>query len=205
MACGALRRELDDVLRRRDWAVRVEFLPPDLHMDPEQLSKAIESKLEETRGHFGRVIAVYGRCSPGLDEILGRYGAERLPGEHCYEVLADGRFMTLLREEPGTYFLTNFLCRNFQSVIKGLGLDRYPNLKQVYFRNYKRLVYLDTGLDGSLEEKAREIALYLNLPLQVEAVGTSGLESRLASIIERTGLTPRPAAMESEPLESGRP
>ena len=185
LACGSLRRELEEVLRRRHWPAEVQYLPPELHLSPEDLAVAIERRLEAVRGQYQRVVVVYGRCAPGLDEVLDLHGAERLPGEHCYEVLGDGHFMTLLREEPGTYFLTDFLCQNFRRVIKGLGLDRYPHLKQVYFRNYTRVVYLDTGTHGRLEGKAREIAAYLDLPLVVLKVGVNGLESRLARLIDR--------------------
>ncbi len=188
LACGSLRRELEEVLRRRQWAVKVEYLPPDLHMSPEDLAQAIERRLETVRAQYDRVVVVYGRCAPGLDEVLERYGAERLAGEHCYEVLADGRFMTLLREEPGTYFLTDFLCQNFRRVIKGLGLDRHPDLKKVYFRHYTRVVYLDTGTHGRLEDKAKEIADYFCLPLTTIQVGVSGLEKRLARLLDGEGL-----------------
>lgn len=183
LACGSLRRELAEVLKRRRWAVEVEYLPPELHMSPEDLAVAIGRRLEEVQGRHDQVVVVYGRCAPGLDEVLERHGAQRLPGEHCYEVLADGGFMALLQEEPGTYFLTDFLCQNFRRVVKGLGLDRYPHLKQVYFRNYTRVVYLDTGTHGRLVEKAKEIADYLELPLTVLNVGVTGLEKRLAQVL----------------------
>lgn len=183
LACGSLRRELEEVLRRRRWEVEVEYLPPELHLSPQELAQALSRRLEEVQGRYQRVLVVYGRCAPGLDEVLERYGAERLPGEHCYEVFAGEYFLPLLREEPGTYFLTDFLCQNFRRVIRGLGLDRYPQLRQVFFRNYTRVVYLDTGTHGHLEEKAKEIASYLGLPLVMVKVGVGGLEKRLAQAL----------------------
>ncbi|MDP2659933.1 MAG: DUF1638 domain-containing protein, partial [Dehalococcoidia bacterium] len=193
LACGSLRRELREIQRRHGWPVEVEYLPPELHLSPAKLAETISRRLEAVRGRYQRVLAVYGRCAPGLDEALECYGAERLPGEHCYEMLGDGQFMPLLREEPGTYFLTDFLCRNFRSVMRGLGLDRYPRLRQVYFRNYTRVVYLDTGTHGRLEGKAGEIASYLGLPLLTVKVGVSGLERRLAQAL---GAGPLDAAQE---------
>lgn len=183
LACGSLRRELEEVLRRHDWTVEVEYLSPDLHMSPQDLASAVESRLEQVRDRYDRVIVIYGRCAPRLDEILERFGAERLPGEHCYEVLGNDQFDILRQEEPGTYFLTDFLCQNFPRVIKGLGLDRYPNLKRAYFRNYTRVVYLDTGTHGRLEKKAQEIAAYLELPLVITRVGVEGLERRLLHVL----------------------
>lgn len=178
-----MRRELAEVLRRRGWPVEVQFLPPELHRSPGELAKAVESRLEEVRGRYDRVVLVYGRCAPGLDELVQRYGAERIPAEHCYEVMADGNFATLTREEAGTYFLTGFSCQNFSTTIRSLGLDRYPHMKKVYFRNYTRVVYLDTGTDGNLEHQAKEIADYLGLSLMVLKVGVAGLESRLALVL----------------------
>lgn len=183
LACGSLRRELEEVLRRHDWTVEVEYLSPDLHMSPQDLASAVESRLGQVRHRYERVVVIYGRCAPGLDDILERYAAERLPGEHCYEVFGDGQFTALLREEAGTYFLTDFLCQNFACVITGLGLDRYPRLKKTYFHNYTRVVYLDTGTADGLEEKALEIAAYLELPLLVVRVGVEGLERRLLQVI----------------------
>ncbi|MDO8689208.1 MAG: DUF1638 domain-containing protein [Dehalococcoidia bacterium] len=197
LACGSLRRELEQVVARLPWPVMVDYLPPDLHMSPEELARAIEAHLERTRRLYQRVVLVYGRCAPGLDELLERYGAERLPGEHCYEVLAGERFKPLLQEQPGTYFLTEFLCLNFDRVIRGLGLDRYPRLKTVYFRNYTRVVYLDTGASAESGVRAKEIAAYLDLPLSTIEVGVGGLERRLVQVLERTGSSKPPEPEEA--------
>ncbi len=186
LACGSLRRELAEVLSRHEWLVEVEYLPPDLHMSPDRLAAAVDTRLDQVRGTYQRVVLIYGNCAPRLDEVLERHGAERLPGEHCFEIFGGDEFMPMLREEPGTYFLTDFLCHNFQRVVTGLGLDRFPSLKQTYFRNYTRAVYLDTGTYGGLETKAREIAGYLGLPLVISRVGITGLERRLCMVMDRT-------------------
>jgi hypothetical protein len=181
-----MRRELDQIVRRRGWAVEVQYLPPELHISPADLTQALGDRLARLRGQYDRIIVVYGRCAPDLDQLLEAFGAERVDGEHCYEIFGDEDFMALLKEQPGTYFLTDFLCRNFFSrAVPGLGLDRYPQLKQVFFRNYTRVVYLDTQTDGSLDDKARDIANYLGLPLLIVRVGTRGLERRLARTLER--------------------
>lgn len=204
LACGSLRRELEEVLRRNGWEAKVEYLPPDLHMSPEGLTSAVEERLKAARGQYRRVILAYGRCAPGLDDVLEQYGAERLPGEHCYHIFGDDRFESYMQEEPGTYFLTDFLCRNFHRVITGLGLDRYPKLKKAYFRNYKRVVYLDTVNGGKQDQEAREIASYLDLPLVIARVGVTGLERRLGQALEGREHQPplKPIPGESRALDA---
>jgi len=107
-------------------------------------------------------------------------------GPHCYEMFAGAAtFEHLADEQPATFFLTDWLVRNFErAVVRGLGLDRYPDLKAIYFRNYEGLLYLVQFPSDALLEKAREIAQYLQLPLQVRVVGLGELEARLASLVE---------------------
>src|SRR5207247_101912 len=92
-----------------------------------------------------------------LDRVLEREGVERLPGAHCYEVFAGAsEFARMADEEPGTFFLTDFLARNFERlVIHGLGIDRHPELLPIYFANYRRLVYLSQRADPELLANAR--------------------------------------------------
>lgn len=164
--------------------MEVEYLPAELHRWPDDLTAAIEQRLEAVRDRFERVVLVYGRCAVGMDEVLERHGAQRLSGEHCYHILSDERFFPMVQEQPGTYFLTDYLCEDSSRLIHSLGLDRHPALKQIIFRNYTRVAYLDTGLREGLEEKAREIASYLGLPLVTVKVGVAGLEKRLAQAMD---------------------
>jgi hypothetical protein len=83
-------------------------------------------------------------------------------------------------EEPGTYFLTDFMVRQFHTLIlKSMGLDRFPQLKDDYFGNYRRLVYLVQKPDPALIERAKAAATYLGLPLEIRATGYNLLEARL--------------------------
>ncbi len=87
-------------------------------------------------------------------------------------------------EEPGTYFLTDFMIRTFEGLIKkSMGLDRFPQLKEDYFRNYKRVVYLAQIEDDALLQKAHKVAAYLELPLEVRFTGYNGLESQLLALM----------------------
>jgi len=132
-------------------------------------------------------VVVYGDCGTAgaLEPVLDRYGAVRVRGPHCYEMFAGSDFDRIADERPATFFLTDWLVRNFErAVVRGLGLDRYPELKPVYFQNYTELLYLAQFVNPRLTEKAQEIATYLGLPLEVRHVGFGDLETRLAELVE---------------------
>jgi hypothetical protein len=142
----------------------------------------VAERIRQVRANYDRVVVVYGDCGTGggLDALLENEGVERIAGPHCYEIYGRDRFDALMAEETGTYFLTDFLVRSFDHlVIKGLGLDRYPQLRDDYFGNYRRVVYLAQRDDPDLLTRAQRAADRLGLPLQVERVGDGGLEARL--------------------------
>jgi len=126
-----------------------------------------------------------------LDKVLAEYGIERLPGPHCYSFYAGTeQFEALVEEEPGSFFVTDYLLRNFQRlVITGLGLDRYPQLLETYFGNYKRLVYLAQRSDESLRDQAQEAARQLGLELVYRTVGYGMLGSQLVQLAEPDSTT----------------
>lgn len=191
LACGALAREVLDMAERRGWDVEVIGVPALLHMMPPRLAPEIERRLADLRQHYERVVVVYGDCgsSGEIDAMLARQGVQRVDGPHCYEMYGGELFERLMDEEPGTYFLTDFLLRGFGGlVVKGMGLDRYPELKDEYFANYKRLVYLAQRPDPVLLGKAQGVAAYLGLPLEVHAVGYGQLEERLVELLEDSPL-----------------
>ncbi len=188
LVCGALAREVQAIARRHEWDADVVGVPALLHMHPERLVPAIERRYGELRDQYERVIVVYGDCGTGggMDAALDRLGLERVAGPHCYEMYGGALFERLMDEEPGTYFLTDFLLRGFEGlVVKGMGLDRFPELKADYFVNYRRLVYLVQSPDPVLIEKAQSIADYLGLPLEIHETGYGLLEERLAELMEQ--------------------
>jgi hypothetical protein len=160
-----------------------------LHFYPKKIVAAVERRLAELSPRYARVVVVYGDCGTAgaLEPVLARYGAVSLRGPHCYEMFAGAReFERLTDEQPGTFFLTDWLVRNFErAVVRGLGLDRYPVLKDTYFRNYAGVLYLQQFPDERLRAKADQIASFLGLPLQVRRVGFGELETRLAELVER--------------------
>lgn len=180
--CGALAREVMAIIERHQWRADVFGIPAIAHMYPERIGPAVEKKYLAIRNIYDRVLVVYGDCGTKgtLDTVLDRYGLVRIEGPHCYEMYGGERFDALMEQEPGTFFLTDFLVRGFEGTIwRGLGLYRFPELKAEYFRNYRRLVYMSQAVDPSLDAKARDIAAVLELPLEIIHSGYGPFEDRL--------------------------
>jgi hypothetical protein len=187
IACGALAREVIALKKKHGWEVDILAIPALLHNRPDQIPAAIQKRIHQVDGDYERVIVVYGDCGTGgmLDRLLQNEHVQRVAGPHCYEMYADGTYENLMAEAPGTFFLTDFLVQSFDHlVIEGLGLDRHPELRQDYFQNYTRVVYLVQRDDPALEAKAKWAADQLGLPLEVHKTGYGKLETRLKELIE---------------------
>lgn len=186
--CGALAREALDIIGRHGWQVDVYGIPAIDHMVPDRIAPDVERKLRAIRAQYDRVLVIFGDCGSrgALDDLLAREGLERIEGPHCYEMYGGALFQELMDEEPGTFFLTDFLVRAFRGTIwRGLGLDRYPQLRDEYFRNYRRLVFLTQSGAADLLERAEMVAAALGLPLDVCHTGYGPLEERLRAWMER--------------------
>jgi hypothetical protein len=187
LICGALGKEVKTIVDQHGWDVDIYGVPAMLHFYPKKIVEAVDRKLDELSAVYRRVVVVYGDCGTAgaLEPVLERHGAVRVRGPHCYEMFAGDDFDAITVERPATFFLTDWLVRNFErAVVRGLGLDRYPELKPVYFRNYTDLLYLAQFSDPRLVAKAQEISQYLGLPLEVRSVGFGQLEARLAELVE---------------------
>lgn len=201
IACGALARDILAVIRRHGWSsIQVECLPASWHNTPARIPEGVREKLRAARGRFARVFVAYGDCGTGglLDAVLAEEGVERLPGAHCYEFFAGSEtFAALHDDEPGTFYLTDYLARHFETlVIKGLGIDRHPELQPLYFGNYRRLVYLSQAGDRALEAGARAAARRLGLAFEMRTTGYGALEPFLArAAAEPSGQDSRPQAV----------
>jgi hypothetical protein len=186
--CGALGREVKDIVARRRWDVDVYGVSALLHLYPSRIVEELRTKLHALRPDYDRLIVVYGECgmTGKLDPLLDEVGAVHVRGPHCYEMFAgEERFERLSEARPGTFFLTDWLVRNFdRAVVKGLGLDREPGLKPMLFGNYEAVVYLRQIPNPKLAARAAEIADFLGLPLEIEDVGLGELEDRLAALVE---------------------
>jgi hypothetical protein len=182
IACGALALHVNAIAERRGWEIDVHPLPPELHNRPEQIAPAVGRLLDELAGRYQRVAVAYADCGSygALDQELRRRGIERLQGAHCYDVFAKPEVVEALAEQPGTYFLTDFLARTFdRTVWRSLGLDRHPELRDNYFHSYTRVVWLAQRRTPELLQLAERAAAMLGLPLEVRDVGESGLEAQL--------------------------
>jgi hypothetical protein len=188
IACGALAREVLALRDRYGWNAEVLGVPVLLHNRPDRIPPAVRQRIRQARRDYDRVIVIYGECGTRgeLDSMLAQEGVERLAGPHCYEMYADGQFADLMRQAPGTYFLTDFLVRSFDHlVVENLGLDRHPELRGDYFGHYTRVVYLAQTDDPELAALAGRAAAALELPLEIRNVGFGGLEARLVELMDR--------------------
>ena len=186
--CGALGKEVKEIVSRRGWDVDIYGVSALLHLYPSRIVDELREKLHSLRPRYANLVVVYGDCGTTgrLEPLLEEVGAKRLRGPHCYEMYAgEARFREVSENRPGTFFLTDWLVRNFdRAVVRGLGLDRYPELKSILFGNYEALLYMRQVPNPRLAEKAGQIAAYLELPLELVDVGLGELEERLAELVE---------------------
>ncbi len=198
IACGALGRELVQLIRANAWeSVKVQCLPADLHNRPERIPEAVRAKIQAARGRFDQMFVAYGDCGTGglLDQVLQEEGVERLPGNHCYEFFAGSQVFNALAEaELGTFYLTDFLTRHFQRLIyQGLGLEKHPELASLYFEHYRKVVYLAQTEDPVLLDKAKAAAETLGLKFEYRYTGYGDLEQTLVHFHGRLSSMVSPA------------
>jgi hypothetical protein len=178
ISCGALAVHVREVADRCGLDVQVVPVDAVLHNHPERIAPAVAA----LSSRYERVVLAYADC--------GSYGAidqlelPRLRGNHCYDVFGFDEVEEALRDEPGTYFLTDFLARTFEhTVVRELGLDRFPELRDSYFGNYKRVVWLAQRRVAATEAAAQRAAERIGLPLEIREVGDAGLERQLVELV----------------------
>jgi hypothetical protein len=193
IGCGALARELL-TLTRDVPDVTVVGVDAQLHMRPERIGAAVAQRIASTRATYGddvRIFVAYADCGTAgtLDAVLEREGVERIDGAHCYEFYAgSAAFAAMGDEEIGTFYLTDFLARQFETlVLAGLGLDRHPELLPDYFGRYRRLVYLAQTDDPDLTARARAAAQRLGLDFERRWTGLGQFAPIIDGVIARGG------------------
>ena len=186
IACGALAADVRKLARARGWPIDIHPVPALLHNRPEKIPAAVAAEVEKLSESYEKVAVAYGDCGTygELDRVLDGSGVARLEGQHCYELIARDEVREALEDEPGTYFLTDFLARTFEhTVLKELGLDRHPELRDDYFGNYTRVMWLAQRPTLGTKLAAERAAASLGLPLEVREVGDAGLERALEALI----------------------
>lgn len=187
VSCGALAREilhLQKQLGGDHW--QLKFLPAALHNRPIDIPAAVDEALVELAPQCDQLLVGYADCGTAgkLDPVIEKYGATRLEGAHCYAFfLGLDEFDVVHDLEPGTFYLTDYLVRQFDTLVfKSLGLDRHPELRDAYFGNYTRLMYLRQSNDAKLNEKALHAAMRLGLRLEIRDTGYGELEPFLNKV-----------------------
>ena len=187
IACGALAREINQLKRTHGWDhLHLKCIDAKLHFRPEKIGAALRKRIAKYRDQYDKIYVGYAECGTmgEVDKIIEEEGLERLPGAHCYQFFAGAaQFDALAEEEPGTFYLTDFLVRHFKSlVVSALKIDEHPELRDEYFGNYKRVVYLSQTHDETLLAAAIEAADYLQLDFQHTHCGYGELETSLERV-----------------------
>ena len=189
ITCGAIAREVIAIKTLNKFSnVEVSCLPASWHNSPEKITPAIKKKIRTAKAKFARIFVLYGDCGTGgeLDKLIEEEGVTRIPGPHCYEFfMGREEFEEVHADEPGCFYLTDYLARHFDRVVlKGLGLDRFPELLFEYFKNYKKLIYIAQTDDSGLELKARQAADRLGLQYERRIRGYGELGKFMASTVQ---------------------
>ena len=191
IACGALAKEITMLIRANGWThLKTRYLPAKLHNEPAKILEQLRKNLQNAHKMFSRIFVGYADCGTGgqLDAMLEEFGAQRLPGAHCYEFYSGSKtFEKIVQEEIGSYFLTDFLVKSFEKLIwQGMKIDSHPQLLQIYFGNYRKLVYLAQTKNPELQAQAQEFAERLGLKYEYRFTGYGELEPAL-SVLSATG------------------
>jgi hypothetical protein len=190
IACGALVREIAELKERYGWDhLQLKCIDAKLHMRPALIPARLREMIQKYKDDYDEIFVAYADCGTtgGIDEVIESEGIKRLPGAHCYQFFAGTeRFAALSDAEPGTFYLTDFLAQHFdQFVTKPLKFEERPELRDMYFGNYKKLVYLSQKNDATLLAAARQAAEKLELEFQHVHVGYGELETGLRNVAVR--------------------
>jgi hypothetical protein len=184
IACGALAREIVDLIERNRWsAFDVACLPAKWHNRPELIAPGVRDKIRRAKGRYRKIFVVYGDCGTGgvLDRVLAEEGVERIEGPHCYAFYSGSdEFARHAEDDVTSFYLTDYLARHFDKLIwQGLGLERHPELLRDYFGNYTKLIYLAQTADEELAKRAMAAAKKLGLAYEYRYTGYGDLERSL--------------------------
>jgi hypothetical protein len=187
VACGALATHIGEIAADTGLDITIYPLPPLLHNRPEKIANEVDALLLEIKDKHSKCAVAYADCGTygALDLVIERHNVKRLGGDHCYDIFAGReKIQEIMAENAGSYFLTDFLVKSFhRSVIVELGLDRYPHLRDDYFKNYTRVIWLAQTPTPELKDAAMAAAQEIGLPLETRLVGYEGLRKQLELLI----------------------
>lgn len=188
IACGAIVREMIAIGKRQGWDFELTAVPAQLHNRPEQIAPAVAARLDTWAQRFDLILLGYADCGTGgsLDALIARYDhVVRISGPHCYEFFGGEAFTQHNEVHLGTFYLTDFLARHFDGLVwKGLGLDRHPQLRDLYFGNYTHLLYLQQSSEQDETARAQAAAAKMGLTYKQSFTDLDVLEERLAALVE---------------------
>lgn len=200
IACGALAREILDLKRANGWDhMDLTCLPAKLHLWPDRITREVARAVEEYSARYDTIYVVYADCGTGgqLQQLCDRLGVQMVPGPHCYSFF-EGNEAFAARGETTAFYLTDFLVRQFDAFVwRPMGLDRHPELRDMMFGNYEKLVYLAQTDDPDLDARARECADRLGLAYERRFTGYGDLRHELARVARQGGAAPTPSGAEA--------
>lgn len=187
IACGALAHEILALKRLNSWDhLDLQCLPANLHLWPDRISAAVEKSVLEYRKDYADIFVVYADCGTGgqLFDICSKLGVEMVGGPHCYSFFeGNDAFAAKADIEFTAFYLTDFLVRQFDAFVwKPMGLDRHPELRDMYFGNYTKLIYQAQTNNPELDIKAEECAKRLGLAYERRFTGYGDLAPALAAL-----------------------
>lgn len=187
VACGALATHIADIVTENAIDAVIYPLPPLLHNRPEKIAGEVDALLTEIKDKHTNCAVAYADCGTygALDSVIKAHGVKRLGGNHCYDIFAGtSKIEEMMESDAGTYFLTDFLVKSFhRSVIVELGLDKRPELRDDYFKNYSRVIWLAQQPTDELKVLAHQGAQEIGLPLEIENVGYGQLSSQVLALL----------------------
>ena len=187
MACGAIATHIASIAEKHSLDLTIYPLPPLLHNSPEKIAAEVDALLSKIEGEYEKCFVAYADCGTygALDAVVAAHHVSRLGGDHCYDIFAgESEIKKIMQETPGTYFLTDFLAKSFhRSVVVELGLDKRPELRHDYFKNYVQVIWLAQNPTAELEEQASSAAALIGLPLEIMIVGEDGLTRQILNLV----------------------
>jgi hypothetical protein len=187
VACGAIATHIASIQEKHGLDLTIYPLPPLLHNSPEKIAHEVDALLSKIKDDHVKCVVAYADCGTygALDVVVAAHQVSRLGGNHCYDIFAgEIEIKKIMEETPGTYFLTDFLVKSFhRSVVVELGLDKRPELRDDYFKNYSQVIWLAQKPTDELEAQARAAAALIGHPLEIRVVGEDGLTREILNLV----------------------